>query len=116
MLPAAYRMRASSDFATAIRSGRRARCGGLVVYLQPGTREQTVVGLVVGKAVGASVVRHAVSRRLRAQLAQRLESVPVGAQLVVRALPEAAKASSASLGRDLDKALVRLATRPVGSR
>jgi len=66
------------------------------------------VGLIVGKSVGGSVVRHRVSRRLRAQLAARLDRFAAGTGVVVRALPEAALASSAELGRDLDRALERL--------
>jgi ribonuclease P protein component len=66
------------------------------------------VGLVVGKAVGTSVVRHQVSRRLRAQLRPRLDRLPSGARLVVRALPSASDAGSAVLGRDLDRALDKL--------
>lgn len=65
-------------------------------------------GLIVSKKVGGSVVRHQVSRRLRAELAARLDRLPAGASLVVRALPEASGASSDRLGRDLDAALSRL--------
>jgi ribonuclease P protein component len=59
-------------------------------------------GLVVSKAVGGSVVRHRVSRRLRHLLAPRLGELPPGAMVVVRALPLAADATSAELGDDLD--------------
>ena len=69
---------------------------------------RTRVGFVVSKAVGNSVVRHRVSRRLRHQMAERLGQLPVGAAVVVRALPPAAAASSAELGKDLDAALRRL--------
>ncbi len=69
------------------------------------------VGFVVGRAVGASVVRHRVTRRLRALTAARLDRLPVGSGLVVRALPGAAAATSAELGADLDAALDRLALR-----
>ena len=72
------------------------------------------VGLIVGKSVGGSVVRHRVSRRLRAQLAPRLTALPSGAQLVVRALPDAATQSSAVLATDLDSALRRLARPATG--
>ncbi|MGH3848032.1 MAG: ribonuclease P protein component, partial [Pseudonocardiaceae bacterium] len=68
-----------------------------------------LVGLVVGRSVGGSVVRHRVSRRLRAQLAQRVDALEAGSGLVVRALPDAALADSGTLGRDLDAALSRLA-------
>lgn len=82
----------------------------MVVYLLTEPAGGTSrVGLVVGKAVGTSVVRHQVSRRLRAQLRLRLDRLPAGAALVVRALPDAAGASSASLGRDLDRAVRKLA-------
>ena len=75
--------------------------------LHPGS---PVVGLVVGKTVGGSVVRHQVSRRLRAQIAARLDRLPLGSGLVIRALPEAATATSALLGADLDAALAKVLT------
>jgi len=61
----------------------------------------------VSKAVGGSVVRHAVARKLRHLVRPRLAMLPSGARLVVRALPGAATASSTDLGRDLDAALER---------
>ena len=67
-----------------------------------------VAGLVVSKAVGGSVVRHRVARRLRHLLATRLPALPAGTRLVVRAAPAAATATSADLGADLDRALARL--------
>ncbi len=70
--------------------------------------ESPVVGLVVSRTVGGSVVRHRVSRRLRAQLSARLDLLPLGSGTVVRALPASASASSAALGADLDRALTRL--------
>ena len=61
----------------------------------------------MSKAVGGSVVRHAVTRRLRHLVAPRLHRLPAGSTLVVRALPPAAAASSEQLGSDLDAALDR---------
>ena len=46
-------------------------------------------GFVVGKAVGNSVVRHRVTRRLRAVVRDELSRLPATADLVVRARPEA---------------------------
>ena len=66
------------------------------------------IGFVVSKAVGNSVVRHRVSRRLRHLFRDRLGTVRPGCTLVVRALPPAAKAGSAELGSDIDSALRRL--------
>lgn len=59
----------------------------------------------MSKAVGGSVVRHAVTRRLRHLTAPRLGALPAGASVVVRALPASATASSAALAVDLDGAL-----------
>lgn len=112
-------MRRSADFAYALRAGRRARRGSVVVHqVRPqedvaefGARARTDapsaarVGLIVSKAVGGSVMRHRVSRRLRAQLAQRVQLLPAGSSTVVRALPAAAQARSARLGADLEHAL-----------
>ncbi|MEO6500955.1 MAG: ribonuclease P protein component [Jatrophihabitantaceae bacterium] len=122
MLPAAHRLRSSADFTAVTRRGRRASSRGLVVYLLAGSVEagdrmladQTTVeapvkvGLIVGRSVGGSVVRHQVSRRLRAQLASRVATLPSGAKLVVRALPAITSADSAELGRSLDQAVGRL--------
>jgi ribonuclease P protein component len=69
------------------------------------------VGFVVSRAVGGSVVRHTVTRRLRHVVRERLDSLPAGATLVVRALPPAATATSAQLADDLDSALARVLRR-----
>jgi len=58
--------------------------------------------------VGGSVERHAVVRRLRHVVRSRLEALPAGTTLVIRALPSAAQASSDTLARDLDSALKRI--------
>ena len=70
----------------------------------PGAR----AGFVVGKAVGNSVVRHRVTRRLRAVVRNELHRLPPTADLVVRVRPEAATASSAVLHSDLSAGLDRL--------
>jgi ribonuclease P protein component len=66
------------------------------------------VGFVVSKAVGNSVVRHRVARRLRHVVRDRLGTLPPGSSLIVRALPSAAGASSAEFRQDFDAALRRL--------
>lgn len=66
------------------------------------------VGFVVSKAVGNSVVRHRVARRLRHVVRERLGTVRPGCTLVVRALPSAASAASSDLGSDIDSAFRRL--------
>ena len=95
-----------------VRHGRRAGSHALVVHLDvPGDplAAPPTVGFVVGKAVGGSVVRNRVKRRLRHLTAARLDRLADGSILVVRALPPAAAASYAELGADLDKCLDRVA-------
>jgi ribonuclease P protein component len=67
-------------------------------------------GFVVGKAVGNSVVRHRVTRRLRALVRDELHRLPPTADLVVRARPEAGTADVPALRRDLCSGLDRLLT------
>jgi ribonuclease P protein component len=68
-------------------------------------------GLVVSKAVGGSVVRTRVSRRLRHQLRPLLTELPAGTRLVVRAAPAAAAAPSAAIEQELRAAVDRLVPR-----
>jgi ribonuclease P protein component len=112
VLPAGSRLTSADEFASVIRRGRRSGRDRLVVHLQIMGHSDAEkpeyaprAGLVVSKAVGGSVVRHRVSRRLRHLLAPRLATLPRGARVVVRALPPAAGASSAELGVDLDAGL-----------
>jgi ribonuclease P protein component len=109
-LAAAQRLRRRGEFAAAIRAGRRASRGVLVVHLTipdtastPGTG--TRAGFVVPKAVGGAVVRNTVKRRLRHLVRDRIGQLTAGTDLVVRALPGAAERSYHGLSLDLDAAL-----------
>lgn len=109
MLPSGNRLRKSLDFPDTTRRGVRAARSLLVVHValpSAGSKSLTRVGLSVGRGVGGSVVRHRVSRRLRAQMQGRMGLVPNGSTVVVRALPGAASASSTTLGRELESALM----------
>jgi ribonuclease P protein component len=131
VLAAGQRLRRSSDFAAAIRGGRRAGRGAVVVHLTEPSNQHpagrtpdasctcparhppethnpgalTRAGFVVSKAVGGAVVRNAVRRRLRHLVRDRLPQLSPGATLVVRALPGAGAASYTQLRLDLDGAL-----------
>ena len=95
-----------------MRSGARTRRGHVVVHVAPDLgRSAPAVGLVVGKAVGASVTRHRVSRRLRHAMAERLSQLPSSSATVIRALPGAADDSWNQLCADLDAALTRVLAR-----
>jgi len=110
VLPAAHRLTDAATFRAVVRTGARAGSRTVVVHL---ARDTDVAGpragLVVSRTVGPSVVRHRVQRRLRHLLRERLTGLPQTAALVVRALPEAATASSAELGADLDRCLRQVA-------
>jgi ribonuclease P protein component len=81
-----------------------------VHYLPPeassaGASGDPLVGFVVGRSVGNSVVRHRVTRRLRAAARDELDRLPGGSRTVVRALPAAHGRHAAELAADLDAAL-----------
>ena len=92
-----------------MRRGRRASGPLLTVHLLAGAEASPPrAGLVVSKAVGGSVLRTRVARRLRHQLRPVVAELPAGTRLVVRAAPAAASASSAALAEGLRAALTRL--------
>lgn len=135
MLAAPHRLRRRSDFLATVRHGRRASGGPLpgaaplvVVHLWAGGARRTAdgahrtappqseeqseepcrVGFVVSRSVGGSVVRSAVTRRLRHVLMARLAGLAPGDRLVVRAMPGSARSTSAELTAAVDLALRRL--------
>ncbi len=120
MLPATARLRRREEFTTTVRQGTRASRGGVALSLAtfapsvgstPVGPRGPLVGFAVSKAVGGSVVRHRVARRLRHLMRERLSRLPDGSRLVVRALPGAAHRASADLAGDLDAALNRILRR-----
>jgi ribonuclease P protein component len=123
VLPTENRLRRREDFAAAVRRGRRAGRPLLVVHLRSnsnsadpheagGDASPARAGFVVSKAVGNAVVRNRVKRRLRHLVRDRMDELPPGSLVVVRALPGAGEADHDELVRDLDAALKRLLGRP----
>lgn len=117
MLPARHRLTDRADFAATIRGRGTTRRGSrlLVIHARPADATRTDarenssrVGLVVSKAVGNAVTRTRVKRRLRAQAAQVLPSVPAGTDIVIRANAAAADAGSDELGAALRHCLREL--------
>lgn len=125
-------MRESSDFRSTMRHGVRSGNTALVVHLDvarsrspqdtgPGGHSDTLavnppaapalVGFAVSKAVGGAVVRNRVKRRLRHLMAARIDRLPAGSRMVVRALPASALASSTELAEALEDAWARSARR-----
>lgn len=119
MLPESVRLRRRTDFDEVVRHGRRAGRSTLVVHLWvpdvSAGSELNKVGFIVSKQVGNSVRRHRVTRQLRHLMRDRLETLPAGSRVVVRARPDAAGRSSAELGRDLDGVLRRLSGQLTGA-
>lgn len=89
-----------------------------MVYLWEANAEECPVviggprfGLIVSKAVGNAVVRHRTSRRLRHVCATLVPELSVNSNVVIRALPRSAAASSADLEQDLRRTLRKLMAR-----
>lgn len=126
MLPRQHRLTRPAEFRSVLRGGderARARAGNglMIVHLarpndpagggdvpsQQATHPPRA-GFVVSKAVGNSVIRHRVLRRLRALMLPWMQTLPAGTDVVVRARPEAAGASSAQLADSLQRAMARM--------
>jgi ribonuclease P protein component len=120
VLPARHRLRTAADFSATVRGAGGARSGGrlLVVhgrYAGPSTADDRPddrpvdhpvrVGFVVSKAVGGAVTRNRTKRVLRHLAAARLSRIPAGCDVVVRANPAAADATSTELAAELDRSL-----------
>lgn len=89
-----------------VRSGRRAGTTHLVVHLlATGRTTAPRAGFVVSSKVGNAVVRHRVTRRLRPLVRHELLGLLGGFDVVIRALPAAATATSDDLRRDLRSGL-----------
>jgi len=97
VLPAKNRLRTSKDFALTTKTGVRATSLSLVVYLKTNSTNSLdetntsnsnapLVGLIVNKSVGGSVVRHRVSRQLRHLASTYISNIPAGSRLVIRVL------------------------------
>ena len=76
-----------------------------VMATDPGTEARA--GFIVGRSVGGSVVRHRVTRQLRHLMATHVEDLAPGTDVVIRALPRSAEASSRELSADVSAALGR---------
>lgn len=123
VLTAGDRLSDPEGFRAASRRGRRAGSRSVVTHLLSPEDTQVVgappghpkvqVGFVVSKAVGTAVVRNRVKRRLRHAMRERIDGLPVGSLLVVRAQAAAAGSTYPELVADLDRCLQRVV--PPGS-
>ncbi|MFL0580337.1 ribonuclease P protein component [Dietzia sp. 179-F 9C3 NHS] len=115
MLPGSHRLHRSADFAAVVRRGARKGRRTMVVHAHVDSSDVRVggprFGLVVSKAVGDSVTRHRVSRRLRHLAAGLLDEVEPDLMVVIRATPAAVSASRGELERDLRSGLAAVRSR-----
>ncbi|AYY15110.1 ribonuclease P protein component [Actinobacteria bacterium YIM 96077] len=106
MLKTEHRLRRAEDFKVTMRRGKAASTASVVVHaVMTKERRPAKVGFVVGRAVGGAVVRNTVRRRLRHLMADRVDELPPGTNVVIRARPAAAGMSSAVLASYLDRTL-----------
>jgi len=93
------RLRAASDWA-AIRGATAGRTT-IVVRVGHVEGDRRLAGLSVSRAVGSAVTRNTIKRRLRAILGSLLPELPPGTGIIVRAQPQAARASFAEIEADV---------------
>lgn len=106
MLPQDNRLRTRHDITSAMRRGRRRSSSRLVVHIGPSDRRGPArAAFAVSSAIGNSVIRHRLTRQLRAALTPLLPRLPDGTDLVVRALPAARAAAYTDLVADLEHCL-----------
>jgi ribonuclease P protein component len=105
------RLTESGDFARATKSGIRFSSTNFVGYLYINTpaTEPARAGLIISKAVGGSVARHRLARKIRHCLRDSYPTLPTGALLVVRGLNNSAKADCATEISQVVENLVRKA-------
>ncbi len=121
MLPAQHRIRDAGQYRAVLRDRRAGRAGGslLAVHvidadafgLSPEDRVGPRVGFVVSKAVGNAVVRSRAKRVLRHVARDALSEIDPGLDIVVRANPAIAGASSHDVAREFDRILAKATRR-----
>lgn len=113
MLSRVNRISRASDFRATVRTGRKSATSHAVVYVVA-TAENAPArfGFIVSKAVGNSVVRHFVTRRLRAVAHDLLPAHSSGVDVIVRALPGAELVEWATLRSEIATALSKQTALP----
>lgn len=114
MLARANRIVRGDDYRSVVRRGRRSATAHAVVSVVRRTTGDpsidagpTRFGFIVAKTVGNAVTRNLVRRRLKAIAHGLLVDVPVGYDVVVRALPAAAQAAWPTLLEDVSRSCAR---------
>lgn len=107
MLPSYARLTSSSDFARTTKSGIRVTSDHFVgyLYLQPTLTDHASAkaGLIISKAVGGSVQRHRLARKVRHSLIPLISTLPTNSLLVIRALKQGEKFEAVEIERLVKK-------------
>lgn len=110
MLARQNRLTRGADYRSVVRAGVKCASAHAVVYaVRTGENRPPRFGFIVSRRVGVAVVRNTVRRRLKAVCAHSLSSVPVGSDVVIRALPRSAGAAYDRLRQDVVRCLPRSA-------
>jgi ribonuclease P protein component len=111
VLSRANRVVRADDFRTTVRRGRRVGTPNALLYVAARDGEPSRFGFIVSKAVGNSVVRSRVTRRLRAIGREAIAIQPTGRDVVIRALSGAPEASWSTLHQEILDGLERSASK-----
>jgi ribonuclease P protein component len=109
VLPRNARLTSPNDFARTTKSGYRLASKSLVLYLYPTTEISPArFGLIIGKSIGGSVIRHRLARQIRHLLRDQTPIIPSGSLVVIRALPNLQKLSSHEISQELVGLIVKM--------
>ena len=105
MLAQKNRLRKASEFALASK-GKRVSGENFLLYVATPNGDNrsgapVKVGLIVGKNVGGSVVRHRVSRQIRHAIAPHLSQFAPGTLLLFRAHPGSARNAEQNISGEI---------------
>lgn len=110
MLARPNRLTRGADYKAVVRRGRRCASPHTITYVTAsGESRPARFGFIVSRQVGGAVVRNTVRRRLKAVCAEALPTVRPGADVVIRALPNAGAARFADLRDEVARCLTRSA-------
>ena len=117
MLAKSARLTESGDFARATKSGIRYSSTNFVGYLYLGEFDQPArAGLIINKAVGSSVARHRLARKIRHCIFDNYAILPTGSLLVIRGLNNSADADCKSEIATVVAQLIRKAKDRAGAQ
>ncbi len=105
MLARANRVVSAADYKATIRRGRRISTPHALLYVSERGDGPARFGFIVSKAVGNSVSRNLITRRFRSIGREALATVPLGRDVVIRALPGSREVSWSSLRGEILNAL-----------